>query len=115
MAPVVRAKKAVLKYYVDVSLPVADGILDIAAFEKYLQDRIKVDGLTNNLGSKVNVSREGDVKIHVLSTTTTSKRYIKYLTKKFLKKNQLRDHIRVTSLTKNGYKLKYYQTGAADE
>ena len=37
-----------------------------------------------------------------------SKRYLKYLTKKFLKKNQLRDWIRVVASSKDSYQLRFY-------
>lgn len=37
---------------------------------------------------------QGDTKITVTSNIPFSKRYLKYLTKKFLKKNSLRDWIR---------------------
>lgn len=37
-----------------------------------------------------------------------SKRYLKYLTKKFLKKNQLRDYLRVIATAKDVYQLKFY-------
>ena len=37
-----------------------------------------------------------------------SKRYLKYLAKKFLKKTQMRDFLRVVSTNKNTYELKYF-------
>jgi large subunit ribosomal protein L22e len=37
-----------------------------------------------------------------------SKRYLKYLTKKFLKKSSLRDFIRVVADSKNSYDLRYF-------
>ena len=40
----------------------------------------------------------GDKSITVTSNIALSKRYLKYLTKKFLKKNSLRDWIRYVSL-----------------
>lgn len=43
-------------------------------------------------------------------------RYLKYLTKKFLKKNQLRDYIRVVASSKTNYELRYLHiAGAEDE
>lgn len=42
-------------------------------------------------------------------------RYLKYLTKKFLKKNSLRDYIRVVATNKTNYELRYFQITAADE
>jgi large subunit ribosomal protein L22e len=50
----------------------------------------------------------GDTKITLTSSVPFSKRYIKYLTKKFLKKNSLRDWIRVVASTKDTYVLKFY-------
>lgn len=37
-----------------------------------------------------------------------SKRYLKYLAKKFLKKMQMRDFLRVVSTNKTTYELKYF-------
>ena len=36
-------------------------------------------------------------------------RYLKYLTKKYLKKNNLRDWLRVVASTKDTYELRYFQ------
>ena len=36
-------------------------------------------------------------------------RYLKYLTKKYLKKNNLRDWLRVVASTKDSYELRYFQ------
>lgn len=50
----------------------------------------------------------GSTKITVTSSIPLSKRYLKYLTKKFLKKNSLRDWIRVVASHKDSYKLSFY-------
>ena len=42
-------------------------------------------------------------------------RYLKYLTKKFLKKNNLRDYIRVVADTKASYELRYFQINAGED
>jgi len=36
-------------------------------------------------------------------------RYLKYLTKKYMKKNNLRDWLRVVATTKDTYELRYFQ------
>ena len=36
-------------------------------------------------------------------------RYLKYLTKKYLKKNNLRDWLRVVASNKDSYELRYFQ------
>ncbi|KAJ2564625.1 60S ribosomal protein L22, partial [Coemansia sp. RSA 1836] len=42
-------------------------------------------------------------------------RYLKYLTKKFLKKHNLRDWLRVVATTKDTYKLKYFNVSNPEE
>lgn len=42
-------------------------------------------------------------------------RYLKYLTKKFLKKNNLRDYIRVVAVNKTAYELRYFQINTGDD
>ncbi|KAH9937546.1 ribosomal protein L22e [Fomitopsis serialis] len=104
------------KFVIDYSKPAGDGVFDGAAFEKYFHDRIKVDGKTGQLGENVKITRDGDVKLIVSSNIPLSKRYLKYLTKKFLKKNSLRDWIRVVANSKDSYQLRFYNIqGAGDE
>merc|ERR1712156_378973 len=100
-----KKKKTTLKFTVDCTLPVEDGIMDCANFEKFLQERIKVNGKTNNFGN--NVSINSDVPF--------SKRYLKYLTKKYLKKNNLRDWLRVVADKKDSYELRYFQINNEEE
>ena len=40
---------------------------------------------------------------------------MKYLTKKFLKKNNLRDYIRVVANGKSSYELRYFQINTQEE
>jgi len=42
-------------------------------------------------------------------------RYLKYLTKKYLKKNNLRDWLRVVASAKDAYELRYFQINNEDE
>merc|ERR1711931_120758 len=103
-----KKKKTVLKSTVDCTLPVEDGIMNVGNFEQFLQQRIKVAGKTNNLGSNVVLEKQKS-KIIVTSDIPFSKRYLKYLTKKYLKKNKLRDWLRVVASTKDSYELRYFQ------
>jgi len=146
-----KAKKATSKFTIDASQPVADKVLDVAAFEKFLVDHIKVEGKTNNLGKNVTVTRE-DAKLtvcgraepevdlfarldpcakptffvlvvfsllSVLQVTAAnlpfSKRYLKYLTKKFLKKSQLKDYMHVVANSKASYEIRYYKVAGEEE
>lgn len=51
-------KKTTAKFVIDCELPAADGFLDVAEFEKFLHDRIKVDGKAGNLQGKIQIARE---------------------------------------------------------
>ncbi|TFK76975.1 ribosomal protein L22e [Pluteus cervinus] len=103
------------KFVVDYSKPASDGVFDGADFEKFLHDRIKVDGKAGQLGDHVKITRDGNTKITVTSNIKFSKRYLKYLTKKFLKKNSLRDWIRVVASSKDNYQLRFYNIAAAED
>jgi len=117
--PAVTAKKAIIvkkptakkvtiqTFTIDATEPAADEIFDISSFEKFLHDRIKIEGKTGVLGDQVTITRDGSI-VTVVTKTHISKRYLKYLTKKFLKKQLLRDYIRVIARTKNGYFLRYF-------
>merc|ERR1711964_442221 len=103
-----KKNKLNLKFTIDCTHPVEDGIMNCQGFEKYLNERIKVGGKTGNFGKEVALVREKN-KISVNSTTAFSKRYLKYLTKKYLKKNNLRDWLRVVASAKDAYELRYFQ------
>ncbi|WFD43682.1 Ribosomal L22e protein [Malassezia psittaci] len=102
-------------FFIDFSGPANDGVLDGDAFEKYLHDRIKVDGKAGQLGDAVQISREGDGKIWVKTTIPFSKRYLKYLTKRFLKRSELRDWLRVVATSKPGFEIKFFNVSYDQE
>eukprot|EP00929_Paragymnodinium_shiwhaense_P029884 TRINITY_DN1703_c0_g1_i8.p2 TRINITY_DN1703_c0_g1~~TRINITY_DN1703_c0_g1_i8.p2 ORF type:complete len:124 (+),score=64.56 TRINITY_DN1703_c0_g1_i8:84-455(+) len=110
----VKGKAQLLKFSVDCQQPSDDTIITTADFEKFLKDRIKVDGKTGNLGDKVKVSRE-KAKILVQAEAPFSKRYLKYLSKKYLKKQQLRDFLRVVAPSKTSYELRYFNINEDNE
>jgi len=93
-------------------------VLESASFEKFLHDRIKVNGKAGVLGDRVHISRD-KTKVFVTAQAPFSKRYLKYLAKKYLKKQSLRDWLRVVAAQKNSYELKYFnihdQEGAEEE
>ncbi|KAH0833504.1 60S ribosomal protein L22 [Fonsecaea pedrosoi] len=100
--------KVTNKYTINCSQPVSDKIFDLSAFEKFLHERIKVEGRTGNLGDNVTINQVGDGKIEVITHIPFSGRYLKYLTKKFLKKQQLRDWLRVVSTSRGVYELRFF-------
>eukprot|EP00897_Mesotaenium_endlicherianum_P008830 jgi/Mesen1/7976/ME000424S07145 len=117
MAPLVKkapaagskGKKKAITFTIDCSKPVEDKIMEIASFEKFLQDKVKVDGKAGVLGDDVKIARDKS-KITVTSESAFSKRYLKYLTKKYLKKHNVRDWLRVIASNKdrNVYELRYF-------
>jgi len=96
------------KFSIDCTEPVNDDIFDIASFEKFLRERVKVAGKAGVLGDSVVIQRDDKILNITAKLDRFSKRYLKYLTKKFLKKQMLRDYIRVIAKTKTGYFLKYF-------
>lgn len=104
-------------FYIDCSQPVDDDIFDMASFEQFLKDSIKVAGKKGQLGEAVEVTRTTS-KVSVSVNIRFQKRYLKYLTKKFLKKQSLRDYIRVIANAKDSYYLRYFninQAGGDDD
>ncbi|MBA0715171.1 hypothetical protein Golax_014090 [Gossypium laxum] len=133
-----KGKKKGASFTIDCSKPVEDKIMDIASLEKFLQERIKVGGKAGALGDSVTVTRDKS-KITVSSDSNFSKRfrlspglrayaalilpwmsetfqiqssfrYLKYLTKKYLKKHNVRDWLRVIASNKDRtvYDLRYF-------
>ena len=67
------------QFIINASQPASDKIFDVSAFEKFLQDKIKVDGRVGNLGDTVEIKQIGDGKIEVTAHKQFSGRYLKYL------------------------------------
>ena len=106
-----KGKKSGTKYVIDCSLPVSDNVIVLNDFTDFLQQKIKVDGKTGNLANAVNVAKDKN-SVVVEAKIDFSKRYLKYLTKKYMKKQQLRDYLRVVATNKNSYQLRYLQLDA---
>eukprot|EP00444_Apocalathium_aciculiferum_P030119 CAMPEP_0183432504 /NCGR_PEP_ID=MMETSP0370-20130417/57915_1 /TAXON_ID=268820 /ORGANISM="Peridinium aciculiferum, Strain PAER-2" /LENGTH=123 /DNA_ID=CAMNT_0025618507 /DNA_START=81 /DNA_END=452 /DNA_ORIENTATION=- len=111
---VAKGKKQLLKFTVDCQQPADDNIIEPKDLEKFFNSRIKVDGKTGNLGDKVAITREKS-KIHVSAEGAFSKRYLKYLSKKYLKMQQLRDFLRVVATNKTSYELRYFNINEDNE
>jgi large subunit ribosomal protein L22e len=96
-------------------VPANDKIFDVAAYEKFLHDRIKIEGRTNNFGTQFSIVRSGNKVTLKSDKQLFPKRYVNFLTKKFLKKNTLRDWIRVNACNKRMYELKYFNIASPEE
>ncbi|SCV68629.1 BQ2448_750 [Microbotryum intermedium] len=103
------------KFIVDFSAPADNKIFDAEAYEQFLINSIKHEGKTGQLGDVISVQKAGAGKIAITSSVPMSKRYIKYLTKKFLKKNMLREWLRVVSTSPDTFTLKFFASEALND
>lgn len=92
---------------IDCSRPVEDKVFNTGNFAEFLRSRIKVDGKIGKLGDNIKVTNT-DKEIKVDTKTDFSKRYLKYLTKKYLKKHSLREFLYVVASNKSEYQIKYF-------
>ncbi|KAA3673065.1 large subunit ribosomal protein L22e, partial [Paragonimus westermani] len=107
-------KKQVLRFAISCAPNVIDeDLFDMDFLEKYLKERIKVNNKLNNLGKDVHVDRDNN-SVTVTANIPFSKRYLKYLTKKYLKHYGLRDYLRVVAKSKDSYELRFYNFETED-
>nr|XP_045048060.1 60S ribosomal protein L22-like 1 [Desmodus rotundus] len=107
MVPKVKnIKRTILKFGLDLVHPVENGICYSGNFEQFLPEKIKVSGVTGDLGNVVYIeSSIQKNKITVVSEKQFSKRYLKYHTKKYLRKNSLHDWFCVVASNEETYKF----------
>merc|ERR1712166_152925 len=106
MAPTKKGSKAkATSFTIDCSKPVEDQIMDVASFEQYLSQRVKVNGKAGALGDAVSITRQAAKVIVTSNNDVVHKRYMKYL-----KKHNVRDWLRVIASNKdrNTYELRYF-------
>jgi len=117
MAPQKSKKPSKSTFFVDCAILCgneSERILDIKEFRDFLKARIKVGGKAGNLGTAITVGIQ-KTKIAVTSEIPISKKYIKYLTKKFITKTGAREYIRVVMQNKDSYELRFYDAREEDE
>jgi large subunit ribosomal protein L22e len=103
------------KFTVDFNQAVNNNLLSVEAAVKYLNQNIKVSGLKNKLGDSVMVSatdkkdkQKNCLTVQADNTMKFSKRYVKYLIKKFLKRENVSLYLRVISNGPNSYLVKLF-------
>lgn len=111
-----KKEKSYRKYYVDLNQAVTNNLLSLEAAIKFLNQSIKVNGLKGKLGDSVKVSptdkkdkQKNTVVVAVDNTMKFSKRYVKYLIKKFLKRESISSYLRVIANGSSGYIVKLFQ------
>ena len=105
-------EKTIFKCYVDCVNCLE--FVEPAQLESFFKNNIKVKGKAGNTKS-LTFRREHNKVIITSADTKMERRYIKYLTKKYLKKNQLRDWLRVVSNKVDGYELRFYKVEQEEE
>lgn len=63
---------------------------------------------------KINVVASGN-KVTITSYVPFSGKYAKYLTKRFLKKNELRDWLRVVATSRGYYNVRFFNLDAGED
>ncbi|KAG0441591.1 60S ribosomal protein L22 [Dictyocoela muelleri] len=99
--------KILANYTLDCSKCVQDSLFDANDLKEHLISKIKVNGKTGHLGKKIIVNSSAD-QVTIVSQKPLSKRYIKYLSKKFLYARKIKDWVRVVASDRNGYRFSYY-------
>jgi large subunit ribosomal protein L22e len=103
------------KFTVDFNQAVNNNLLSVEAAVKYLNQNVKVGGLKGKLGDSVIVSttdkkdkQKNCLIVQADNTMKFSKRYVKYLIKKFLKRENVSLYLRVISSGPNTYLVKLF-------
>merc|ERR1712050_237239 len=99
-----RANKAV-KFTLDISQAIDDDVIDQGHFIDFLKTNMKVGGKKGNL-EFVSIEPVHN-KVVVNTKVQFGKRYLKYLTKKYLKQQDINTYLRVIASDKLGYKVKF--------
>ena len=103
-------------FYSDFDQAVTNSLMSLDTASKYFSSNIKVNGLKNKLEESVKIQlpdkrekhRKNNVIVQVDAKMKFSKRYIKYLVKKFLKRENISLYLRVVSNGQNSYVVKLY-------
>ncbi len=95
-----------LKFVVDLGVAYEDDLIGSKDLADFFRNTMKVNDKKGNLGEDVTISVSKD-KLTIVSSRSFSKRYIKYLLKKYLKKNDILDYLKVIATDKLTYRIKY--------
>jgi large subunit ribosomal protein L22e len=108
--------KSYKTYHVDFDQAVSNNLMSLDTAVKYFSQHVKVNGLKNKLEDFIKVStsdkrdknRKNNLNVQVDTKMKFAKRYIKYLVKKFLKRENISLYLRVVSNAPNSYVVKLY-------
>ena len=108
------------KYTVDFSNPLENKLLTLESVLKYLQGNMKLNGLKGKLGKSILINTDdkreknkSNITISVDSSLKFSKRYIRYLVKKFLKKEGVAKYLTLSATSPSAYTVKVIKKNEA--
>lgn len=101
------------KFTIDCSAPANDGVVDTNDFAEYLRARVKYQK-SKDAGKNVTIEAER-AAITVSGPADFGKRQLKYLSKKYLAHEKLRDYLHVVASSKDSYTLKFFKLSEEDE
>ena len=107
------------KFTVDFTSPLENKLLTLESVLHYLQTNMKLNGLKGKLGKTIMISMD-DLKknknvivISVDSSIKFSKRYIRYLVKKYLKKEGIAKYLTLSATSPGAYAVKVIKNNEA--
>ena len=107
------------KFTVDFTSPLENKLLTLESVLHYLQINMKLNGLKGKLGKTIMISMD-DLKknknvivISVDSSIKFSKRYIRYLVKKYLKKEGIAKYLTLSATSPGAYAVKVIKKNEA--
>ena len=107
------------KFTVDFTSPLENKLLTLESVLHYLQTNMKLNGLKGKLGKTIMISMD-DLKksknvivISVDSSIKFSKRYIRYLVKKYLKKEGIAKYLTLSATSPGAYAVKVIKKNEA--
>lgn len=107
------------KFTVDFSSPLENKLLTLESVLHYLQTNMKLNGLKGKLGKSIIINLD-DLKksknaivISVDSSLKFSKRYIRYLVKKYLKKEGIAKYLTLSATSPGAYAVKVIKKNEA--
>ena len=106
-------KRTYKVFNVDFNSPCSNNLLTLESAQKYLASNFKVNGLKNKLGESIKVAmtdkkdkRKNTIVVSVDNKLQFSKRYIKYLVKKYLRREGIARFLTVSATAPNAYTVK---------
>lgn len=91
-----------------------ESLFDISELKDYYLEKIKVKGVTGQLGKNIIIEISGNT-LKISYKKFICKRYMKFLGRKFLRLKKLNSFVRLVANTKQGYAFRFYNVEKDNE